>query len=32
VSLEIFHQPEDPDTVLGATRRFLTDMEARIRV
>ena len=31
VSLEIFHQPENPDTVLGATRRFLADIEARIR-
>jgi len=31
VSLEIFHQPENPDTVLGATMRFLADMEARIR-
>ena len=31
VSLEIFHQPEDPETALGATRRFLTDMEALIR-
>jgi sugar phosphate isomerase/epimerase len=31
VSLEIFHQPENPDTVLGVTRRFLADMEARIR-
>jgi sugar phosphate isomerase/epimerase len=32
VSLEIFHQPENPDTALGATRRFLADMEARVRV
>jgi D-psicose/D-tagatose/L-ribulose 3-epimerase len=31
VSLEIFHQPEDPDTALGATRRFLAAMEPPIR-
>ena len=32
VSLEIFHQPEDPDGALAATRRFLAGMEECIRV
>lgn len=31
VSLEIFHQPEDPDAALAAARGFLAAMDARIR-
>jgi D-psicose/D-tagatose/L-ribulose 3-epimerase len=31
VSLEIFHQPDDPDSVLSKTMQFLVDMEDRLR-
>lgn len=30
ISLEIFHQPDDPDFVLSKTMQFLVDMEKRI--
>lgn len=31
VSLEIFHQPDDPDSVLSRTMQFLADMEKGLR-
>lgn len=31
ISLEIFHQPEDPDFVLSKTMQFIVGMEKRIR-
>jgi sugar phosphate isomerase/epimerase len=31
ISLEIFHQPENPDSVLSKTMQFLVDMENRLR-
>jgi D-psicose/D-tagatose/L-ribulose 3-epimerase len=31
ISLEIFHQPDDPDSVLSKTMQFLVDMENRSR-
>lgn len=31
ISLEIFHQPDDPDFALSKTMQFILDMEKRIR-
>ena len=31
ISLEIFHQPDDPDSVLSKTMQFLVDMEKGLR-